>query len=78
MATFLAERYWPGVTAAAATVTTATLRASGVEVVETIVVSQDEVCLWYLVAASAEKVTLAFAAAAVPVDRIGPATRIEP
>lgn len=77
MATFLAERFWPGVTPAAVTAATAELRACGLLVVETLLASPDEVCIWYVEAASAETVTTAFAAAAVPLDRLSPASRIE-
>ncbi len=52
MATFLVERFWPGLTSAAAEVATAALVRAGAVVVETIVASSDEVCLWYVEAAS--------------------------
>jgi hypothetical protein len=76
MATFLVERFWPGLTSAAAEDATAALVRAGAVVVETIVASSDEVCLWYVDAPSTSDVTAAFAAAAVPVDRVGPATRL--
>jgi hypothetical protein len=76
MATFLVERFWPGLTSAAAEGATAALVRAGAVVVETIVASSDEVCLWYVEAASTYEVTAVFAAAAVSVDRIGPATRL--
>jgi hypothetical protein len=76
MATFLVERFWPGLTSAAAEAATATLVRAGAVVVETIVASADEVCLWYVEAASPSEAKAAFAAAAVPVDRIAPATRL--
>jgi hypothetical protein len=76
MATFLVERFWPGLTSAAAEVATAALVRAGAVVVETILASSDEVCLWYVEADSISEVTAVFAAAAVPVDRIAPATRL--
>jgi hypothetical protein len=76
MASFLVERFWPGLTRDAAESATGALRASGVTVVETIVASPDEVCLWYVEAANAEAVATAFGAAAVPFDRLTAATRI--
>ena len=76
MATFLVERFWPGLTPPAAEVATASLVRAGAVVVETIVASSDEVCLWYVEAESSSEVAAVFAAAAVPVDRIGPATRL--
>jgi hypothetical protein len=76
MASFLVERFWPGMTRHAAKVATEALLASGLAVLETIVASPDEVCLWYVEAVNAETVATAFAAAAVPVDRLTVATRI--
>jgi hypothetical protein len=76
MASFLVERFWPGVTADAAEAATEALLASGATVMETIVASPDEVCLWFVEAVNAEAVARAFAAAAVPVDRLTAATRI--
>jgi hypothetical protein len=76
MATFLAERYWPGVTPAAAGLETARLRGAGVRILETIVADRDEVCFWYVEAGSPAEVGAAFAAADVVVDRIGPARRV--
>ena len=78
MASFLVERFWPGVTRADVEVATAALRAGGVEVIETILAAPDEVCLWYVEAASAGAVTEAFEAAAVTLDRLTIATRLEP
>lgn len=66
MATFLVERFWPGLTAAGAELATAALVGAGAAVVETIVASSDEVCLWYVEAVSTAEVMAAFAAAAVP------------
>lgn len=77
MATFLVERFWPGVTPDAVTAATAALRARGVHVVETILASPDEVCIWYVDAVSAETVTTDFAAAAVSFDRLSAASRVE-
>jgi len=48
MATFLVERFWPGLTSAAAEDATAALVRAGAVVVETIVASSDAVCLWYV------------------------------
>ena len=80
MATFLVERYWPGVTAAAAQAVTASLGrksgGDGIVVVETIVAASDEVCFWYIEAATDGEITSAFQAAGIPIDRIGPATAL--
>ena len=72
MATFLVERYWPGVTPAAAEAATAALPG----VVATIVTAADEVCFWYVEADSAAAAEAAFAAAAIPIDRISTATAL--
>ena len=74
--TFLAERYWPGVTPAGAADATARLRAAGAEVVETVVADADEVCYWYVESSSVAAVEATFAAAAVTVDRIGAVRRV--
>ena len=76
VATFLAERYWPGVTPASAADATARLQASGADVVETVVAEADEVCYWYIEAESAAAVGGLFEAAAVTVDRIGTVQRV--
>ena len=78
MATFLVERYWPGVTAAAAQAVTASLGHDDdlIVVVETIVAASDEVCFWYVEAATQDEITSAFEAAGIPIDRIGPATAL--
>ena len=76
MATFLVERYWPGVTAVAAQAVTALLGGANVVVVETIVTGADEVCFWYVEAESANEITRAFESAGVPIDRISPATAL--
>ena len=76
MATFLVERYWPGVTAVAAEAVTASLAGRGVRVLETIVTGPDEVCFWYVEAVSADEVAGSFRAANVPLDRISPATAV--
>ena len=72
MATFLVERYWPGVTPAAAEAATAALPG----VVATIVTAADEVCFWYVEADSVAAAKGAFAAAAIPIDRISTATAL--
>jgi hypothetical protein len=72
VATFLVERYWPGVTPAAAEAATAALPG----VVATIVTAADEVCFWYIEADSAAAAEAAFAAAAIPIDRISTATAL--
>jgi hypothetical protein len=72
VATFLVERYWPGVTPAAAEAVTAALPG----VVATIVTAADEVCFWYIEADSGAAAEAAFAAAAVPIDRISTATAL--
>jgi hypothetical protein len=126
MATFLVERYWPGITPAAAEAATAKLGRDGnatvasaettesggpsggpsggrsgspsggrrsttvdaapspsspssngrMVVVETIVAAADEVCFWYVEAATEREITSAFRAAGIPIDRIGPATAL--
>ncbi len=76
VATFLVERYWPGVTAVAAAAATATLARPGMRVVETIVAAPDEVCFWYVDAASPDEVRAAFATAGVPIDRVSAATAL--
>ena len=76
MATFLVERYWPGVTAVAAQAVTALLGGANVFVVETIVTGPDEVCFWYVEASSAIEITSAFESVGVPIDRISPATAL--
>jgi hypothetical protein len=78
VATFLAERYWPGVTPAAAGLETARLRDAGATILETIVADRDEVCFWYVEAASPTEATATFALANVAIDRIGPARRVAP
>ncbi len=76
MATFLVERYWPGVTAVAAQAVTASLGGPDMLVVETIVTGPDEVCFWYVEAASEDEITDAFESIGVPIDRISPATAL--
>jgi hypothetical protein len=76
VATFLVERYWPGITAVAAEAVTATLGGRGMIVVRTIVAASDEVCFWYVEAGSLAEVPGTFRAAAVPIDRISPATAL--
>ena len=76
VATFLVERYWPGVTAVAAEAVTAALTGSGVRVLETIVTGPDEVCFWYVEAVSADEVADSFRTAKVPLDRVSPATAV--
>jgi hypothetical protein len=76
VATFLVERYWPGVTAVAAEAATAALGGTGMEVVETIVTASDEVCFWYVEAASENEIKGAFDSVGVPIDRISPATAL--
>ncbi len=101
MATFLVERYWPGVTIAAARAVSvavvtgaggttvpdadraqgaagaAGVAAKSVRVVETILAASDEVCFWYVEAASVAAVETAFATAAIPIDRITRATALQ-
>ena len=76
MATFLVERYWPGVTAVAAEAVTASLAGRGIRVLETIVTGSDEVCFWYVEAGSAAEVAGSFRSATIPIDRISPATAV--
>ena len=75
MASFLVERFWPGMTSAAAEAATALLVAGGVDVIETIVAAPDEVCLWYVEAASASTLAETFLAANVAFDRVSEAHR---
>jgi hypothetical protein len=75
MASFLVERFWPGMTGASAEAATAMLVAGGVDVIETIVAPPDEVCLWYIEAPSAGDVAKTFLAANVPFDRVSAADR---
>ena len=76
MATFLVERYGPGVTAVAAQAVTALLGGPHMLVVETIVAGSDEVCFWYVEAASERRIADAFESVGVPIDRISPATAL--
>lgn len=76
MATFLVERYWPGIDPASAQTETERLISAGVRVVETIVASADEVCYWYVAAESAEVVERAFRVAMVRFDRVAPAATL--
>lgn len=80
MPTFLAERYWPGMTPAAAALATSSLVEATVgtdtALLETILAADDEVCLWYLEAASIDAVAAVFIAADVPRDRISVAARL--
>ncbi len=73
MPTYLAERYWPGVTPASAAEVTALLEASGTRVAETILAEDDEVCFWTVTADSASAVERAFQAAGAPIHRVTPA-----
>ena len=45
-------------------------------VVETIVTGPDEVCFWFVEAASEHEITGAFRAIGVPIDRISPGHRV--
>jgi hypothetical protein len=76
MATFLVERYWPGLDPASVQAATDRLLASGVLVVETIVASVDEVCYWYVAAGSADDVERTFRTAGVRLDRVAAATAL--
>lgn len=76
MATYLVERYWPGVDPASAQVGTDRLIGAGIRVVETIVASAEEVCYWYVAATSASDAERAFAIAAVRFDRVASATTL--
>lgn len=76
MATYLVERYWPGLDPAAAQIETDRLLAAGVRIVETIVASSDEVCYWYVSGASARDVEVAFASVGVAIDRIADASAL--
>ena len=79
MAAFLVERYWPGLTAEAVAAVGSVLAVVGAHrgavVVETVVSTRDEVCLWVVEAETQDQVARSFAAAGVPVDRIGPVAR---
>lgn len=76
MATYLVERYWPGLDPAAVQPATDRLRAAGVHVVETIVASVDEVCYWYVEAPSTDEVERGFLAAGVALDRVAAAAAL--
>lgn len=79
MAAFLVERYWPGLTAEAVAAVGSVLAVVGAHrgavIVETVVSAKDEVCLWFVEAETQDAVEGSFAAAGVPVDRIGPVAR---
>lgn len=76
VATYLVERYWPGIDPASAQAETDRLVAMGVRVAETIIASADEVCYWYVAAASVTEVERAFALARVRFDRVAPAATL--
>jgi hypothetical protein len=82
MATFLVERYWPGVTLETARAVSDAIAAAAdppgsAHVVETILAATDEVCFWYVEAASAAAIRAAFAVASIPIDRVAAATAID-
>ena len=76
MATFLVERYWPGVTPAAARDVNTALGRVGARIVDAFVAETDEVCFWYVDAGSRAEVAAAFASADVTFDRISVATSL--
>jgi len=77
--TFLVERYWPGmmvegVRARDRLLADAMDQACAI-VVETILSTDDEICLWLVEGPDAIEVERAFLAAGIPVDRVAPAIR---
>ena len=76
MATFLVERYGPGVSPAAARSLETVLAASGARVIQAIVTEADEVSFWYVEASSSTAVVDAFRSASVPFDRIAAASSL--
>ena len=87
MATFLVERYWPGVTVelfidAVRRVdeAVARLRRDGtpIRTVASTLVPDDEAAYWIVDAASAEQVELAYRQAGIPVERIVAALEVRP
>lgn len=87
VATFLVERYWPGVTVTAFTTVTGIvdenverLRAEGASIrtIASTLVPADEAAYWVVEAASADLVRLAFGRAGVPVERIVEAVDVRP
>jgi hypothetical protein len=77
MATFLVERYGPGIHPAAARSLDRQLAALGARIIQTIVTEVDEVTFWYVEAGSAADVRAGFRAAEVPLDRITAARGLE-
>ena len=87
VATFLVERYWPGVTVATFTEATRRLdesvdrlRADGaaIRTVASTLVLADEAAYWVVDAISLDLVTLAFSQAGIPVERVVEAVDIRP
>lgn len=87
VATFLVERYWPGVTVEAFTAAAGRideegmrLRAEGAtfRTVSSTLVLADEAAYWVIGATSRDTVELAFARAGVPVERIVEAVEVRP
>jgi hypothetical protein len=73
MATFLVERYGPGIHPAAARSLDRALAERGVRVIQAIETQTDDVSFWYVEAGSSADVVLAFESAALTIDRIAPA-----
>ena len=73
MATFLVERYGPGVSPAAARSLDRVLARRGARIIQSIVTEADEVSFWYVEAPSSDEVLEAFRSASVLIDRIAPA-----
>lgn len=87
VATFLVERYWPGVTVEAFAEATRRvdksverLRADGASIrtVASTLVVADEVAYWVIDATSLDLVTLAFEQAGIPVERVVEAVDVRP
>lgn len=87
VATFLVERYWPGVTVETfaeitrlVDVSVERLREDGaaIRTVASTLVLADEAAYWVVDASSVDVVTLAFARAGVPVERIVEAVDVRP
>ena len=73
MATFLVERYGPGVSPAAARSLESVIAGIGARIIQAIETEADQVSFWYVEAGSSAEVVDAFRSADVPIDRIAPA-----
>lgn len=87
VATFLVERYWPGVTVEAFTDAARRIdeeverlhrEGAAIRTAASTLVLADEAAYWVIDAASRDMVELAFAHAGVPVERIVEAVEVRP